>query len=263
MITTLMTAAILLSAGFLDETFQKAADAYEHDDYATSVQLYEQLVAEGVVSPVVFHNLGNAYYRLGMVGPAIANYERALQLDPGMQNARHNLDQCVHQTEMRMERPLPPVWEQSLLFWHYGLPRRVTSGVALGCWVLFWALLALRQFRPSRYLRLAAALSFILAIAFGVSAWNKAHPALLAVASRPVVPVYHGTSADEVVRFQLHEGDRVTVNRREQGWTRVATADGEWGWTPDEGLTFVGPPYERASVSDDANTPKEPHDAPE
>ncbi len=262
MTAALMTAAILLGANFLDETFQNAAEAYENHDYAASVQLYEQLVAEGVVNAAVFHNLGNAYYRQGVLGPAIANYERALHLDPGMQNARHNLDQCVRQTEMRMERPLPPVWEQSLLFWHYGLPSRVTSMVALGSWVLFWALLALRQFRPYGYLRLAAGLFLVLAAAFGVSAWNKAHPTMLAVASRPEVPVYHGTSVDEIIRFQLHEGDRVSVDRRERGWTRVATADGEWGWTPDEGLAFVGPPYERPFVADDATIPKEANDVP-
>ena len=52
-----------------------------------------------------------------------------------------------------------------------------------------------------------------------------------------------GMSEAESVRFELYEGDRVLVDERMQGWARVTTVSGERGWTREEGLLLVGPPY--------------------
>ena len=260
---------MLVSTGFLDETFDRAADAYGEGDYQGASILYEQIVSEGAADPSVFHNLGNTYYRQGRLGPAIANYERALHLDPGFDAARQNLSQCVRQTERRMEPPKPPEWQQSLLFWHYALSYRSATVLGVACWIACWMALALRQLATNRswakalrHGRACAVILGVVAVALGASAWAKAHPALLAVASQPRVPVYHGTSESEQVRFELFEGDRVRVDRRERGWSRVATAGGERGWSRDEALTFVGPPYERApGVTDAVGAAEHPPEA--
>ena len=68
---------------------------------------------------------------------------------------------------------------------------------------------------------------------------------MVAVANANVVHVHYGTDEDETVRFDLSEGDRVTVDKRVSGWSRVSTADGERGWARDKDLVFVGPPYGR------------------
>lgn len=237
--------AFLVGASPFNETFDRATEAYKAGEDATAIQLYEQLVSELVFHPAVFYNLGNAYYRAGLLGAAIANYERALQVDPGLEGAARNLTRCVNQTGRRLARPLPPEWEQSLLFWHYNLAPSVTRAIALIFWVGFWVLLAVWQWRPMRYLGAAALALGMLAVVFGASAWIKAHPAMLAVASEQRVPVRYGTAADATIHFELYEGDRVSVDRRENGWARVATADGKRGWALEKSLTFVGPPYER------------------
>ena len=79
---------MLIAASAFDETFDRATDAYHAGDYPSAVVSLEQLVDQGVVEAPVFFNLGNAYYRQGMLAPAIANYERALQVEPGMAEAR-------------------------------------------------------------------------------------------------------------------------------------------------------------------------------
>lgn len=70
---------------------QQADTAYAHQDYAAAVQLYHKAIASDGISPEVYYNLGNAYYRLGKPGRAVLYYSRALQLDPSMQDARDNL----------------------------------------------------------------------------------------------------------------------------------------------------------------------------
>ncbi|HEO70776.1 MAG TPA: SH3 domain-containing protein [Candidatus Hydrogenedentes bacterium] len=117
----------------------------------------------------------------------------------------------------------------------------------MALWLLFWVLLAFRLVRPSRHVTRAAMLLGLLVVAFAFSAWIKAHPSLYAVADRERVPVHYGTSEEETVRFELYEGDRVLVDRRQGGWARVSTADGERGWAKECNLVLVGPPYERPS----------------
>jgi len=240
---SLICMVLLLGANVYTDVFEEGVQAYEAGEYGRAAQSYEQLVGEGVEDPAVFYNLGNAYYRSGDIGAAIANYERALQLAPRFENVRENLDKAVGDTRQRLSKPLPSDWEQSLLFWHYGMKRSTTGRIAVMVWCVFWCVLALRQWRPMRYTRRAALLMGVLAAAFGASAWAKAHPVALAVAHAESVAVRYGTHDDETVRFELHAGDRVTVDRRQGGWARVVTVDGERGWAHEEALMLVGPPY--------------------
>jgi tetratricopeptide (TPR) repeat protein len=248
---------IALSGTAFNQTFDRATEAYSEKDYAQAVELLDRLVEEGVEEPAVFYNLANAHYRLGHLGPAIANYERVLRLSPGFESAEHNLAQCFMSTKRRLERPLPPDWEQSLLFWHYHLSQRTSLVAAFVCWLVCWGLLAVRQFAwrratgPPRYLRRIAAAFALAAVAFAASAWVKAQPSTLAVAAGETVPVHFGRDEEETVRFELYEGDRVLADNRNEGWVRVTTATGDRGWARASAFVFVGPPYERTG---DAST---------
>jgi tetratricopeptide (TPR) repeat protein len=257
-----MTMAVLFSlslcsATVFDETFGLANSAYMEDDFQAAINYYEQLVSDGVVNADLFYNLGNAYYRVGRIGPAIANYERARHLRPGFDAAERNLQQCLEETQRQLGAPLPPPWQQALLFWHAGLAPTFSFASAVLSWILFWSLLAIRLWRPLRYLRLAAALFAILTVLFGLSSWVKEHPPQLAVANADRVPVRYGIGADETTRFELYAGDRVRVEKRANGWARVAAADGERGWVDESSLTVVGPPYlrPRDEVNSDSEEP--------
>ncbi len=246
-----MTVAILSSlmiygATVFNPVFDDANAAYKDGNYDKAVKLYEQLVSEGVESADLFYNLGNAYYRQNRLGPAIANYERALHLRPGFDFATRNLQQCLAQTKRQLSAPLPPPWQQALLFWHKSLTPQFSFRMAALCWIALWVVLAVRLWRPLPYLRRTALVFAVLAVFFGLSSWVKVHPALVAVANHDGTQVRYGIGTDETVRFELFTGDRVQVDKRANGWVRVATAGGERGWVQDSSLSFVGPPYLRA-----------------
>jgi tetratricopeptide (TPR) repeat protein len=240
---TTMILMIAFGAGAYDAMFDKGVELYYQEDYAGSVDSFEQLISQGVENPAVFCNLGNGYYRMGKIAPAIANYERALRLDPSLVDVRANLFRAVEHTERRLSKPAPSDWEQSLLFWHYGLSKSVAFRLALGCWFACWGLLALRQFKQVRYLRRTAAAAGLLAVLFAASTWAKSQSSGLAVANAPRVPVHYGNNENETVRFELYEGDRVHVDTRSGGWARLKTANGERGWAPERYLIFIDPPY--------------------
>lgn len=71
---------------------QQADSAYNKEDYRMAIRLYLQAIGSDGVSPEVYYNLGNAYFRINELGRAVLYYQRALNLDPSMSDARSNLE---------------------------------------------------------------------------------------------------------------------------------------------------------------------------
>ena len=71
--------------------FAKANALYKQNKYEEALALYEQLLSQDTVDPVLYYNTGNAYAQLHRPGPAVLMYERALQLDPRDADAQENL----------------------------------------------------------------------------------------------------------------------------------------------------------------------------
>lgn len=72
-------------------TTERADSAYNKEDYRKAIRLYTSAIENEGVSPELYYDLGNAYYRTGDLGRAVLNYERALKIDPSYENARVNL----------------------------------------------------------------------------------------------------------------------------------------------------------------------------
>lgn len=244
MTSVVVAAWALLGATAYNATFDRAVAAYERGDYAASIEAFEQLVAENIVSPEVFFNLGNAYRKSGRLGAAIANYERALYLDPAFESAAVNLSQCRQLTKGQFEQTALPSWDSRMRFLD-GVTPSVAGALAILSWFLFWTLLGVRMVFPLKYLRRVAGLALLVTAMLGSAAWVKAHPPLLGIVQVDGATARVATAENAEARFTLNEGDRVLVERREAGWARVRTSDGGRGWIPESALALVGPPYER------------------
>ena len=75
--------------------FAKANALYKQNKYEEALSLYERLLAQGNVDPVLYYNTGNAYTQLHRPGPAVLMYERALRLDPRDRDAHENLTEIA------------------------------------------------------------------------------------------------------------------------------------------------------------------------
>lgn len=235
--------AIVLGVDAFDSEFQAANKAYDGKNYVEAVQGYERIIASGAHNAGVFYNLGNAYYQAGRLGPAIANYERALALQPAFRQSTENLNKALSETKNKLPKPLRAPWQQALLFWDASLTYRAALALAVVAWLGFWILLAARLITRVPYSRAIAVLLCSLAMLSGLSAWCKAHPVSLAVGADASAPVRYGTTDTDPVRFELAAGDRVAVEEQAAGWLRVRSVDGVRGWVREGQVCFVGPPY--------------------
>jgi tetratricopeptide (TPR) repeat protein len=74
-----------------ETTLQKANALYAQGNFEAAIQQYEMITQIQGISPELYYNLGNAYYRNGQLGKAILNYNRALLIAPHYNDARFNL----------------------------------------------------------------------------------------------------------------------------------------------------------------------------
>ena len=234
---------LILLCSVYDATFEQANEAYQLGDYTQAIQSYEQLINSGVAEPVVFYNLATAYYREGRIGTAIANYERALYLQPDFSAARDNLNRVLRDTERNLPRPATSSFIQNMI-WNSNISIRSTVIAGTISWISFWVILLIRLWRPIPYLRLVAVVFLFVAVINVIAVYGRIQPSSLAVAIEERVPARFGTSDSEQVRFELYEGDRVLIDREEEDWVRVVTTSGERGWVRLSQVLKVGPPYQ-------------------
>lgn len=224
--------------------FSDANDAYRHGDYVRAAKLYEGLVTRGVENEDLYYNLGNAYFRSGRLGPAIYNYERALRIDSGMEDARYNLEVARDAVSERVVDRLEgadeqPTWVRVATFFSIS---ELTLGFLLFDVLFFGALIALR-FLATGFARTAVAvLAAFLAIGFvgsGVLLRGQLY-VLEEVHQGIVLPdqvtMREGPDASLAERGQLHPGVKVTVLGAETGWVLVRLANGVEGWVPSQAV---------------------------
>jgi tetratricopeptide (TPR) repeat protein len=80
-----------LAAQNVDSLFVKANELYKTAQFTEAIETYKQIENKNQVSSDLYYNLGNSYYKLNKVGPAIFYYEKALQLNPDNEDVKNNL----------------------------------------------------------------------------------------------------------------------------------------------------------------------------
>src|SRR6478735_3169028 len=71
--------------------FDKANELYRKDQFEAAAKGYESILKEKVHSAELYYNLGNCYYKMNKVAPAIYNYEKALLMNPDDKAILNNL----------------------------------------------------------------------------------------------------------------------------------------------------------------------------
>jgi len=81
----------LCTPAFTQAPYTQAEQLYRQGRFAEALLSYEQELKNYPNDPFLYYNIGNAYFKMGSMGLAVANYYRAYRLQPRDRDIRHNL----------------------------------------------------------------------------------------------------------------------------------------------------------------------------
>lgn len=219
--------------------FEKGNELYTQGKFKEAAQSYESILKSGQESAEVYFNLGNAYYKLDSVAPAIYNYEKALLLRPNYKDAAINLGYAQKMTIDNIEA-VPQVGFSKMLYnftsaYHYNQWAWAAVIWAFGFLILFIGYyltgrtLFKRIFFIGMFIALLAILLSIFSAVYVKSALEDERPAIVfsevvSVKSEPL------QNADDA--FILHEGTKVYVTETLDNWKKITLANDTEGWIP-------------------------------
>jgi tetratricopeptide (TPR) repeat protein len=218
------------------ELFARANGAYEEGKYEEAATAYATILDYGVTDPRVLYNLGNAYFKMARLGPAILNYERALRIDPADQDARDNLEFARGRIRDRVPEPEAPYPVQVLQGALDALSSNLVSVIFLAAYLvasgLAGALPLVRSDLRRRVIAYTlAAAGMGVALAGGALAYKIRDDASgRAIVMQDRVDVLSGPAADNTVLFTVHEGTRLQIRNRLDGWCQVSLPNALSGW---------------------------------
>ncbi len=125
--------------GGRQRTFIRALEIFDaaktKQDYRESAAVLESLLVNGFRNGAVYYNLGNAYFRAGEYGRAIAAYRKAKPYRPRDPNLEANLRQALSVAPGHLPEPPSPLWTH-VLFWSGWLSFPEKAYAALGGYLL-------------------------------------------------------------------------------------------------------------------------------
>ena len=234
---------LLLSSGWsraenLTSAFEAANKLYEQGKHSEAAANYEKLIQTGWVSAALYFNLGNALFKSGQIGRAIAAYRQAEQLAPRDPDVRANLQFARNQAQGPTLSPSR--WQR----WRGRLSvNEWTLLAASGVWLLLF-LLAAGQWRPAlkpllRNYTVAVAVTAGLACAcLGEAIYESRFAPLAIVIARNAV-ARHGPLEESQTAFTAHDGGELRVLDEKDDWLQVTTDPRHIGWLRREQVVLA------------------------
>lgn len=217
--------------------FDKGNELYRKGDFQGAADAYESVLKSKKESAELYFNLGNAYYKLNRVAPAIYNYEKALLLNPNDKEISNNL-KFAHKLQIDDVKEMPKVGFRKMIEdftsqVHYNTWAKLAVAGAFLALLLFvgyyfsGTTLAKRIFFVSMFAALLFIALSVFAAIFEKSTYNMERPAIV---FSSIAGVKSEPQKDAQDAFIVHEGTKVYVLESLDGWKKVELLDGNQGW---------------------------------
>ena len=212
------------------ERFEHANLLYEQGHYDQAADAYQSILETGRSSAALHFNLGNAHFRLGQLGYAIAQFRLARNLHPRDPDIAANL-RFAQQQVAGTASVRPSLFQRQLHRLHLD---EWTLLATASFWFLF-SLLVLRQLRPALKPRLQpwtlgasfSTASLVLAV---LLAWHHLRTQATAIAIQPEAEVRYGPVYESRIHFTVPDGTELRAGERLDDWVQVTDATGRTGW---------------------------------
>lgn len=221
----------------VDSLFAQANNYYKTEQFKEAIELYNRIESKNMVSSDLYYNLGNSYYKLNKVGPAIFYYEKALQLNPDNEDVKNNL---VFAKRLSLDniKPLPKtVWQKLNENYLQKLTYNEWAIIVIFFSFLVGTLFLLYYFSYSsikkRLFFITSLISFLmlflsLIITYNQYSFSKNNKEAIVFAEESEIRNAPTFNSEKV--FTLHEGTKVFVLDTVDNWKKIKIADGKLGW---------------------------------
>ena len=239
---------VISSHSFSDqiiEKFQAANARYNDSDYIGAIQLYEEIVSEKLQSGYLYYNLGNSYFRAGMIGQSIWAYNKALKLSPRFENIIYNLE--IANSKIKDRVTLPPEFflvdlyiqlKNYFTFFEWFFLCGLIVFLSAGFFMLSKVLI-LNSNVVRRLILILFFSAFVLhLIAFDIFLEDSKETHGIIIFDD--VHAFSGPFQGESTKlFILNEGTRVSVLQNQGSWVEIVILSGEKAWIPIEKIKVI------------------------
>jgi len=209
--------------------FAAANRLYAEGKFAEASAAYEKILSTGAQSPALLFNAGNAEFKAGHLGQAIAAYRQAELLAPRDAELRANLTFVRNQVQGAAWRESR--WQN----WVNSLSLNEGTLLTAGFFWVTLALFVIRQIKPALapklqgVTRLAVALTIFSGAVLALQAANHFTSAV-AVVTTGEATARSGPFDDAQSVFTVRDGAELRVLDRHDDWIQVSGSAGKIGW---------------------------------
>lgn len=239
---TILIAAVTSQASGIDYIAQGNI-AFEQKQFKKATQMYERALRDGE-SSLLHYNLGNAYYRLGDRAHAVLNYERALKLDPGNDDARFNL-KFVNEKSKINETSGTNYFTTLISGWVGHLSSNTWAMISLAMFVLMLAAIACYRIATGVALQktgffgaIVLGIIALLAMVSAIYMYRHTTKAHYAIVMTDKAPANKSPREGEKEEFKLPSGSKVEIidsisndkSANAAMWYMIETTSNKTGW---------------------------------
>lgn len=231
---------VLLSARAADvnTTFAAGNQAYEQGKFAEAAALYRAAITNGAATSGAWFNLGNAEFKVGNLGRAIAAYRTAEFATPRDAALRANL--AFVRKKASGDHPQPGAISSGLRL----LTANEWATAASAALAAFFAVLAIAEWRGVRGSRTSlVCLAAVCLLLVGVAATSfyETYMSRHGVVVAKQIAVRFGPLDDSQSAFQLSDGAEVDLLDATPEWWQVRDRQGRVGWARRADIAAVSP----------------------
>ncbi len=220
--------------------FEAANKLYFEGKFNDAANGYEKIIQTGETSPALWYDLGNAWFKAGQLGHAIAAYRQAESSLPRDPDVRANLQFARSQVQgpsyvpNRLQR-----WLNRVTLDEWAL----MTSIAL--WLTF-GLLIIMEFKPAlaRSIRTLLIVLGCGTLAFAAClymSWSDSRAGPVAVVIAKDAVVRAGPLDESRNVFVVHDGAELLVLDHKDDWAQVRASAGQTGWVKISQLLIGAP----------------------
>jgi len=213
--------------------FMEAHTYYNEEKYDQAASLYEELTQSGIRNGEIYYNLGNSYFKMGMLGKAILSYRLAELHLPRDEDLKANLSYARQLTKDRIEEKQFLPFIKEFCFWYSKLNLKELIIVFLIAHGIFWIVAIIRTFWKKEYQNLILLVNLVLVVILGCSLTLKIYNHsynIEGIVLTKEITVRSGNGFHNTALFQLHDGAEFKIIKQDGDWMKIELKDGKRGW---------------------------------